>query len=493
MSRSLPNIVYILADDMGYGDLSCLNPRSAWQTPHLDRLAREGLTYRDGHSSSAVCTPSRYSILTGRYAWRSWLKAGVTMGYSRALIEPGRMTVASLLKEQGYTTACVGKWHLGWHWAKSGEGEEEVDFNGAIQDGPCDVGFDEFFGISASLDMAPYVYVRNDRVEESPDRMDPGCDDEKICFRESKRIWRPGPIAPNFKHEEVLPRCTEEAVRFLQRQAKKEDPFFLYFPLPAPHTPILPTKKFQGASGTTPYGDFCVQVDDVVGQVLKQLDQLGMAENTLVIFTSDNGASPRADFAELAMYGHQPSYIYRGHKADIYEGGHRVPLVARWPEQIAAGSVTDDVVCLSDLLATCADLAGVDLPDEAGEDSVSHLRLWRGENSGEPLREATVHHSIDGSFSLRQGKWKLELCASSGGWSYPHPRQDDLTDLPPFQLYDMDLDFRERRNVAAEHPDVVESLKALLADYVRNGRSTPGEPQPNHPEQGNAWAQLQWM
>lgn len=492
MNSPRPNIIYLLTDDMGYGDLSCLNPASAWQTPNLDRLAREGLTYRDGHSSSAVCTPSRYSILTGRYNWRSWLKLGVVDGYSRPLIEEGRMTAASLLRDYGYATACIGKWHLGWEWAKHGEERDDVDYTAAFQRGPCDVGFDEFFGIAASLDMPPYTYLRNRHAEEIPDRDDQGCDDEKICWHESKRIWRPGVRAPNFQHEEVLPRCTEEAKAFIQRHAGEEQPFFLYYALPAPHTPILPTKQFQGTSGTTSYGDFCLQVDDEVGQILNLLDDLKIAENTLVIFTSDNGASPRADFAELAMYGHHPSYQFRGLKADIFEGGHRVPLLARWPRLIQAGSVTDETVCLVDLLATCADIVGTQLPDDAGEDSVSHLGLWRGKKTEQPLREATVHHSLDGSFSIRKGKWKLDLCPSSGGWSYPHPKKDDLSGLPPFQLYDLEADQRERCNVVEANPDVMEELKDLLALYVRNGRSTPGAPQENYRDDYE-WKQLDWM
>lgn len=492
MNAEYPNIIYVLADDMGYGDLSCHNPQSAWQTPHLDRLAKEGLIYRDGHSSSAVCTPSRYSVLTGRYNWRSWLKLGVVDGYARPLIEENRMTVASLLRAHGYATACVGKWHLGWEWTKSGEEPDAVDYKGPIRRGPCDVGFDEYFGICASLDMPPYTYIRNRHAEEVPDLDDPGCDDEKICWHESKRIWRPGVRAKNFNHEEVLPRCTEEALAFIQRQARQEQPFFLYYALPAPHTPILPTKRFQGASETTSYGDFCLQVDDEMGQILNQLDDLGIADNTLFIFTSDNGASPRADFAELAMFGHHPSYHFRGKKADIFEGGHRVPLLARWPRQIGAGTVTDETVCLVDLLATCAEIVGAQLPDHAGEDSVSHLGLWRGEKRAKPLREATVHHSIDGSFSIRKGKWKLELCPSSGGWSYPHPVKDDLAGLPPFQLYDLEVDGRERFNVAETHPDLVEELKELLAQYVNNGRSTPGAPQENYRDDYE-WKQLDWM
>lgn len=485
-----PNLVYILADDMGIGDLTCYNERSAWATPNLDRLANEGLRCDDAHSSSAVCTPSRYSILTGRYAWRSWLKRGVVGGYNRALIEPGRTTIATTLRDQGYRTACVGKWHLGVDWVRNGPEDHDVDFTQPFGGGPCDHGFDSFLGITASLDMPPYTYLRDRKVDKVPDRIDPGLNDEAICFHERKRFWRPGAIAEGFVHEQVLPRLTDECVSLIE--ADDDKPFFLYYPMPAPHTPVLPTPEFQGQTGTTSYGDFCAMVDSEVGRILDALDRTGQAENTIVIFTSDNGASPRADFAELAMYGHQPSLIYRGTKADIFEGGHRIPLLTRWPAGIRAGLTSDETVCLSDLLATMADLVEAPLPEDAAEDSVSNLPLWRGESQAKPLREATVHHSLDGSFSIRQGRWKLELCPGSGGWSYPRHDRDNLDGLPTMQLYDLDHDIRERINVVDDHPEVVESLKNLLTTYIDAGRSTPGAPSANHPEAGNRWDKIWW-
>ncbi|OGV61675.1 MAG: arylsulfatase [Lentisphaerae bacterium RIFOXYC12_FULL_60_16] len=484
VSRSTPppNIIYILADDMGYGDISCLNPSAAFQTPHLDRLAAGGLRFTDAHASSAVCTPSRYSILTGRYNWRSWLKRGVTIGYSKPVIEPGRMTVASLLKSQGYATGCIGKWHLGWTWPKTGEAEDAVDYTRPIPDGPTSHGFDTFYGISASLDMPPYVYIENDRPTAIPDRFTPGST--------GKAYWREGSIAPDFKHETVLPHLTQKALEFIDQHANGTTPFFLYFPLPAPHTPILPTPAFRGKSGTNEYGDFCLQVDDVVGQVMATLDRHGITDNTILIFTSDNGCSPAADFAELARCGHNPSHIFRGHKADIYEGGHRVPLIVRWPARIKSGRKTDETVCLSDLLATCAEIVGSGLPDNAGEDSISNLPLWDGNPLNGALREATVHHSIDGSFSIRKGHWKLEMCAGSGGWSSPRPGPE-CDGLPPIQLYDLRMDIGERKNLFREHPAIVESMKALLTLYVEQGRSTPGKPQGN--AGGTSWNELWWM
>ena len=474
-----PNLICILADDMGYGDLSCLNPESKLRTTHLDRLAAGGMRFTDAHSSSAVCTPSRYSILTGRYGWRSTLKDGVTWGYSPHLIEDGRLTIASFLRQHGYATAAIGKWHLGWDWARNGPAVEDVDYTQPIRNGPCDVGFDYFFGISASLDMPPYVYVENDRVTAMPDGWTPG----DTGFR----FWRPGPIAPDFQHEAVLPTLTRRAEEFIAGQSAAQ-PFFLYFPLPAPHAPILPTPGFQGKSATNPSGDFCLMVDDVVGRTMAAVERAGLTENTILVFTADNGCSPMADLPGLAKLGHAPSYVFRGHKADIYEGGHRIPLLVRWPAGIRAGSECGETVCLGDLLATMADILGDKLPDQAGEDSASNLPLWRGRTGA--IREATVHHSIDGSFSIRQGRWKLELCPGSGGWSEPMPGPE-CQGLPPVQLYDLDADIGERRNVQHEHPDVVARLTGLLERCVSTGRSTPGAPQPNTGLQ--YWPQLAWM
>ena len=488
-----PNIVYILADDMGYGDVSCLNPESKIRTPNIDSIAVDGMSFLDAHASSAVCTPSRYSVLTGRYAWRSTLKQGVNWGYTPHLIENDRTTVASFLCERGYRTACIGKWHLGMDWVdaagKHTENPDEVDFSKPVRNGPASFGFDSFFGISASLDMPPYVYIDGDRPTAIPNRI--------TEFGKGKEFWRAGPTGPDFHHIDVLPTLAKKAVDFIadhgQGTTGADTPYFLYFPLPAPHSPILPTAEFRGVSGTNSYGDFCVQVDSVVGQILTAIDRNGQADDTIVIFASDNGCSPRVDFDELAAVGHKPSYVFRGHKADIYDGGHRIPLVAKWPKQIPPGSSSDQIVCLGDLLATVAEVLGEELPDTAGEDSVSNLPIWRGEAgavSASPVREAIVHHSIDGSFSIRQGRWKLELCPGSGGWSYPKPGEEP-EGSPPIQLYDMAADVGERTNLHDRHPDIVEALTRLLTKYVREGRSTPGSPQPNTGVK--YWPQLNWL
>ncbi|NKB70896.1 MAG: sulfatase-like hydrolase/transferase [Candidatus Latescibacteria bacterium] len=483
-----PNLIYIFADDMGYGDVSCLNEKAQFKTANLDRLAAEGMRCTDAHSSSAVCTPSRYSVLTGRYNWRSVLKSGVTGGYSRPVLEEGRLTAASMLKEKGYKTACVGKWHLGLEWrlqdggiASTYQDEQEVDFAAPITDGPVNHGFDYYFGISASLDMPPYVYIENDTSTSIPTRMFEGT--------EGKAFMRPGLIGDDFTGEEVLPKLGDKVEGLIDQYAREDDPFFIYFPLPAPHTPILPIDQFQGKSGTNEYGDFCLHVDDTVGRVMKALERNGLDDDTIVVFTADNGCSPMADFEELAACGHQPSYVYRGHKADIFEGGHRIPFIVRWPEIIAPGAQTGQTFCLTDLTATMAEITGHDLPDKAAEDSVSNLSIWDG-TAVQPVREATVHHSINGSFSIRQGKWKLEMCAGSGGWSAPRPGKE-CEGLPPIQLYDLANDIGERQNIYDQYPKVVEGLRSLLTRYVENGRSTPGARQSNTGEA--KWEQLWWM
>jgi arylsulfatase A-like enzyme len=469
-----PNIVYILADDLGYGDVKCLNPTGKIATPHLDALAREGMVFTDAHSPSAVCTPTRYGVLTGRYCWRSRLKAGVLNGFSPAIVEPGRMTVASLLRDSGYGTACIGKWHLGLDWAKTGQ---TIDYTKPVANGPGAAGFDYFYGIAASLDMPPYVYIKNDRAVAVP-------------TVRSAAFGRPGAAMEGLKPSDVLGQLTKKAVEYLGRQSK-DTPFFLYFPLTAPHTPIAPSKAFAGRSGLGPYGDFVCEVDWVVAQVLRALEKNGLADNTLVIFTSDNGCSPAAGFKNLAGHGHYPSYHFRGYKADIFEGGHRIPFIVRWPGKVARGSSCAQTICLTDLLATAAGIVERRLPDTAGEDSVSILPALLGKSLPHPLREATVHHSINGSFSIRQGKWKLELCPGSGGWSEPRPAEARKLNLPPVQLYDLEKDVGEKNNVHKEHPEVVRQMTDLLAQYVRNGRSTPGAPQKN--AGGDSWPQLNWM
>ncbi len=474
-----PNIVYILADDLGYGDVSCLNENGRINTQNIDSIAREGMKFIDAHSGSAVCTPTRYGVMTGRYAWRTKLKSGVLGGWSKPLMKPERMTVASMLKANGYNTGCVGKWHLGWEWALTNKNVDvenwnldakHVDFTQPIKQGPTDRGFDYYFGIPASLDMAPYVYVENDTVTALPNRLVPAS--------EGMKFWRKGAIAPDFEHIDVLPTLTKKAVGFIKAQPG-DKPFFMYFPLNAPHVPLMPGKEFQGKSGLNEWGDFVLQVDWTVGQILKALKHKGFQNNTLVILTSDNGATPKADFKQLEKLGHDPSYVFRGHKADIFEGGHRIPFIAKWPGRIKPRSVCDETICLTDLMATAADIVDYQLPDNAGEDSVSILPALLSMKYKKPLREATVHHSLNGSFSIRKGNWKLELCPGSGGWSYPTPNSPQAKTLPPVQLYNLKKDIDETTNVQHKHPEKVKELTDLLQSYVDRGRSTPGKKQAN--------------
>lgn len=479
-----PNIVFIFADDMGYGDVSALNRNSKIKTTNIDRIAHEGVIFTDAHSSSSVSTPSRYSVLTGRYNWRSNMKDGVLYGYDKALIPQSRRTIAHVLGERGYKTAAIGKWHLGWDWNNIEAGLDSVDFSRPIANGPTTRGFDYFYGIAASLDMAPYVYVENDKVTALPDR--------ETVNKGKYSWWRKGPTGADFDHEQTLPHLIDKAVAYIRKNAKEEKPFYLYLPLPAPHTPILPIKEYQGKSGLNPYGDFVLMVDDMVGRVMNALKEAGVDENTIIVFSTDNGCSPAAKMDELQSKDHFPSYIYRGHKADLFDGGHRIPCVVRWPARIKP-HVVNQTVCLTDFFATFAALANYRLKDAEGEDSYNILPLLINEKEGNAIREATVHHSIDGDFTIRQGEWKLLLSPSSGGWSFPKPGTDDevIKTLPSVQLYNMKNDPAETKNVCAEHPDIVNELKALMIKYVKEGRSTPGVAQKNDgPE---VWKQLGWM
>jgi arylsulfatase A-like enzyme len=465
-----PNIIFILADDMGYGDVSSLNEESKISTPNIDRMARNGVIFTNAHSSSSVSTPTRYGILTGRYNWRSTLKRGVLHGYDEALIPAGRTTTASMLRERGYETACIGKWHLGWSWNNIEKGNDSVDFTRPIMHGPTAIGFDYFYGIAASLDMPPYVYVENDMPTALPNRITAG---------KGMEMWREGPTASDFEHRKTLSHLIDKAVAYINGKANKA-PFYLYLPLPAPHTPILPGEEFQGKSGLNPYGEFVMEVDHMVGRIAEALKQNGIEENTILIFTTDNGCSPAARIEELQEKGHYPSYMYRGHKADLYEGGHRIPCVVQWPARIKHHTV-NQTVCLTDFMATFAALAGYDLKDNEGEDSYNILPLLVDMSEKETIRDATVHHSINGEFSLRSGDWKLLFSPSSGGWSYPRPGRDTavIRTLPEIQLYNIKTDPEETTNVYKENPEVINELREIMIRYIREGRSTPGEPQKN--------------
>lgn len=487
-----PSILVILCDDLGYGDVRALNKGSKIATPQIDRLAAEGVSFTDAHSSSSVCSPTRYSLLTGRYNWRSRLQKGVLGGMSPRLIEPNQTTLATMLKQQGYNTACVGKWHLGVDWQlnedadfkddiEQGKDGWKVDFTKPFTNGPTSVGFDYYFGISASLDMVPYTFLENDRVVVQP-TLD--VDFPMMLGRNPDRTTRRGPAAEGFDANQVLPRLTEKTVELIDgwaAEAKADKPFFIYLPLASPHTPIAPTQEWLGKSGLNPYADFVMQTDAAIGEILAALDRNQLTENTLVILTSDNGCSPQADFEELRKFDHNPNFIFRGNKADIFEGGHRVPYIARWPKVLKSGQQCQALVGLQDTMATCAQALGLEVGDDVAVDSYSWLAHVNDDfvNARFPKRESLVHHSINGSFAIRRENWKLCFCPDSGGWSSPRPNSKGVAELPPQQLFDLKADIGEKTNVTADQPQIVSQLTNELATLINNGRSTPGPKQSN--------------
>ena len=487
----IPNIIVIFADDLGYGDVSYQNPETKIQTPNIDALARSGITFSDAHTASAVCTPSRYGLLTGRYPWRSELKSGVLWGYSKPLIPQDRLTMASMLKQQGYQTACVGKWHLGLDWqTKPGEeltgstedqtyGGPKVDFNRPVKNGPITRGFDYYYGISASLDMPPYVIIENDRVTKVPTLM-----------RQKEEFGREGIGDKDLRPEDFLPMLTSKAVDLINDYGKTKKPFFLYFPLPSPHTPVAPSEQFIGKSQAGEYGDFVVEVDWTLGEVMKAIDLAGIRNNTLIIFTSDNG--PEVGMIERKEeYNHFSAGILRGCKRDNWEGGHRVPFIASWPGKIKPGSNSDEVICLTDLMSTFAHITGFQLPDNAGEDSYNLLPVLSGEKYNGPLREATIHASVSGKFAIRKGDWVLLIHPGSGGNDARYIKTDPDVMTDSVSLYNLNDNISEHKNVYKDHPEMVKELMILAAEYIKNGRSTPGEPQKN--ETDNEWKQIEWM
>lgn len=458
--RRSPNIVVLLADDLGYGDLTCYNKDAKIPTPNLDRLAARSMRFTDAHTPSAVCTPTRYGLLTGRYCWRTSLKRGVLNGYSPALIEPKRLTVPSLLKQHGYVTAGFGKWHLGLGEAA------KTDFGKPLKPGPLSVGFDSFFGIPASLDMPPYVFLDNEGVLEAPTQT---IADSAMRRKGGEGFWRGGAIAPHFKHIDVLPTITDRAAAFVAKQTA-EKPFFLYLALTGPHTPWMPTEEFRGKSQAGYYGDFVAQVDASVGRIFKALDDAKLSDNTLLIFTSDNGAHWLPE--DIEKWGHRANDGWRGQKADIWDGGHRVPFLVRWPGHVAPGVTSKELICLTDVLATVAAVVDAKLPDDAGEDSYNLLPVLRGDKLDRPIREAVVHHSGDGFFAIRRGPWKLATALGSHGFSLPR----DIKPKPgeaKGQLYNLDDDPREQNNLWLKKPEMVAQLTALLDRYKREGRSRP--------------------
>ena len=459
-----PNIVYLLADDMGMGDLGCYNPESKIPTPAMDALAKEGMMFTDAHTNSAVCTPTRYGILTGTYAFRTHLKSGVLWGSSPLLIREGEATVASLLKKNGYNTACIGKWHLGMGWQTKEPGVlltdnwqediDKIDFSKPLLSGPNTVGFEYFFGIPASLDMPPYLYVENQFPQGIPTEI-------------TNEGGRTGLTVPGFKAKNVMPDLTQKAVDYIKRQQPGK-PFFLYFPWSAPHTPVVPNDDFIGKSKAGKYGDFVTECDETVRQIVQVLKEKGLYDNTLIILTSDNGSSPHGfPIQQEIEFGHNTSNGYKGRKSHSYDGGHRVPFIVSWPGKINPGSHSDEIICTTDLYATVSDLLDHEMTMNEAHDSYSFLPVLKNESYEKPLREATIHHSLDGDFSIRKGQWKYIDARGHGGFA------EIKEEVPEdsVQLYDMTSDRSEKVNIFKENPEVVTELKALLEKYKKQGYS----------------------
>ncbi|RUL89230.1 arylsulfatase [Tautonia sociabilis] len=462
-SPDRPHVLLILLDDLGYGDLGCFNPDARTRTPHIDRLAAEGIRFTDAHAPGSVCVPSRYGLLTGRYPWRaelSWTE--------RAVIEPGRKTIASILQEAGYATSLVGKWHQGF------DGGIDFASDAPLSGGPVDRGFDAFFGMHASLDIPPYFFIRGNRAVAAPSGTIADHVSPEPWTRIQGAFWRGGPISPDFRMAEVLPRFADEAVSELTRRAESaaDRPFFLELALTAPHTPWLPSPRFETDGPTGLYGAFVANVDAEVGRVLDALDRLGLRDSTLVVLASDNG--PVWYPKDVDRTEHRAAGPFRGMKGDAWEGGHRIPLIVRWPGIAPAGTSCDALCCFTDLMATLAALVRLDLPDDAGEDSVNLLPLWRGEVPERPIRESLVVQSSSGVLAVRQGDWVLIPSLGSGGFSDPR-RVPPEPGGPTGQLYDLSTDPGQQHNRFLDRPDVVARLSSLLDRLRQDGRSRPRE------------------
>ena len=456
-----PNIVLIFADDTGYGDLQTYNTESKIPTPNLNALAAQGMSFTDAHTSSAVCTPSRYSLLTGRYAWRTRLKQGVLNGNSPLLIDTARETLPSLLKRAGYHTMMVGKWHLG-----IGEGtrKDKTNYDKPLSHGPNAIGFDYFYGIPASLDFEPYVLIENEQLATPL----LGATTERQTHKRKggKGFWRNGRIGEGFVHEDILPNLADKAVAKIKTAAKADDPFFLYLPLPSPHTPWLPTEKFIGTSKAGAYGDFSAQTDHVVGQVLAALKNAGIEENTLVIYSSDNGAHWLP--SDIEKFGHLANGSWRGQKGDIHEAGHRVPLIIKWPGKVPEKSTSDARIVLNDILPTLATFTNIAPAADTAPDSVDFSQVLLADKHYTHDRSPIIHHSFRGRFAIRIGDWKLIEGIGSGGMTPPQ----NVTPEPgqsPYELYNLAQDPAETNNLADKQPQRVKQMLTALNGIRDNG------------------------
>jgi arylsulfatase A len=467
------NIVVILADDFGVGDIQAHYPDNKIPTPHLDRLVRQGMSFSDAHSSSAVCSPTRYGLLTGRYNWRTRLQEWVIAAYEPPLIEEDRPTLPGFLQQQGYHAACIGKWHLGWEWPgplpsrmteeRNGQAFLEWDFAQPIRGGPVDRGFDYYFGVDLP-NLPPFTYIENDRVQPRPTdafRPDP---QEGIIL---PTRFAGTPAAPDWRLQDILPEITRRAVNHVHDRAEQDAPFFLYFSLTSPHEPVVPSKRFRGKSGIAPIADFVMETDWSVGQVLQAIDEAGVGDETVVVFTADNGHSHYTGWQDLIDAGHQPSGPYRGHKGDIWEGGHRVPLIVRWPGHVEPGTSSEQLVCLTDLFATCAQIVDAPLPAGGAEDSLSFLTALRGESRA-AMRTSLVSHSNFGEFAYRDGAWKLVFRMSGRNL------EDSRGKPTVCELYNLQMDIAEQTDLSEQHPEVVTRMTQDLKALVQQGASRQG-------------------
>lgn len=447
-----PNIVFVLCDDLGYGDVHCLAPEtSKIATPSADALARQGIIFTDAHSGSSVCTPTRYGLLTGRYAWRTRLQKGVATGFAPSLIDKDRPTLGSFLQQQGYHTAVVGKWHLDFQYLnpETDEAYQRKEHKlppvGAkIPDGPINRGFDSFLGFHHA--------------------------------REMKAVIRDDKVIAHDKVENMLPRLTKAACSYLDSRKESKQPFFLYVPLGSPHTPIVPTEQWKGKSGLGDYADFVMQTDHTLGRICETLKSNGLDDDTIVVFASDNGCSKAANIKGLAKQGHRVSGPFRGSKADAWEGGHRIPFIVRWPGKVQPATQNATTICLTDVFATVAEIVSADLPNGSCEDSISFLTALTGTQA--PNHQATragiVHHSVSGHFSYRMGDWKLILAKGSGGWTAPRENQLKNANVPIAQLYDLSNDLGEQTNLYDSRRDIADRLLQQLKLDVKNGSSVTG-------------------
>jgi len=481
-----PNIVVVFADDLGYGDVQCYNPdRGKIPTPQIDRLAAQGMRFTDGHSSSGVCSPSRYTLLTGRYHWRTRLQGGIVGLWGAPLIAPDRLTIGGLAKQHGYRTACIGKWHLGWDWPIPAEraalfkekpqGQANASdeqravwrevFSQSIAGGPTTRGFDSYFGTDVP-NWPPFCFIDNDRTVGIPSEFLP----QRLL--QNNQASNQGPALRDWTLEPILPALGDRAAQFIEREAKTSEPFLLYMPLTSPHTPLAVNDAWKGQSGLNLYADFVMETDAVVGRVLDALQASGAADNTLVVFTSDNGCAPYVGAGELEQQGHYPSGPLRGYKSDVWEGGHRVPFIVRWPGVVQPASVCGQLVQQADLMATFADILGAKLPDTVGEDSFSLLPLFQGRDK--PVRDHAVNCSMSGVPGLRQGPWKLILAPGSGGWT----KDGDATQ--PVQLYNLADDLGETNNLAAAKPELVADLRRELDAWRKDVGAEMMRPNPDY-------------